>query len=317
MMYPRYASRVLILGTIAVFTAAQDCNISNGSTLFISSPDDLTQRIQDCPEINGSIVFETSYNSNIELPNLVTLGGKLSANLMANNSFIDLPNLERSGDGLDVVAWNVSAPKLNETLDIEVLAGVVRLDSLVRARNIDVSSEDLSTINLSSLRNVTQRLHIGHCTDCDTEYEPEHGIRLDFAALQFAGYIHIEGQIRSLLMPQLTTLGPPYDPGSYMWALDDEDYSAGLLLDLDESPETFELDLPRLSYVDTHFEISGNVAGYLIFFRGSSSLISAANTCPLQCLTPIPDRNTNRHKSTRSNRKVLPSLSPPTYLLAI
>ncbi|KAL4942733.1 hypothetical protein BDV06DRAFT_191549 [Aspergillus oleicola] len=66
----------------------------------------------------------------------------------------------------------------------------------------------------------------------------------------------------SILMPQLTSIGPPYDPDYFSLRPGHRDYSAGLLFRLDDAPDGLEVDFPKLSYVDKTFEIGGNVKGY-------------------------------------------------------
>ncbi|KAJ0413367.1 hypothetical protein BJY00DRAFT_296982 [Aspergillus carlsbadensis] len=254
-------------------TFARECIFNSPSNIGYRSEDDLQSDFAGCTTIVADNITIGNLRGSLIVRDVVNITGTL---IIPNNDdewglpvleSVEFPDLEYLG-GLDIYEVNdlqsftfSNLKRVSGKIDITAIekdayvdfgklehAGALRLDG--RFKEID----------LYELQTVDNDLIIRSCEGCSAKdssgrsHVPDNVPFINLANLRSVGYIKIAGVVHFGWMSELTTIGPPADPGNSELSTD-----SGARLYFNETTDAVGLNLTRLESVDKQLFINGYI----------------------------------------------------------
>ncbi|KAL3454841.1 hypothetical protein BJX65DRAFT_261504 [Aspergillus insuetus] len=325
---------LLALSRLLIAAVARECIFDNPPNIGYRSEDELHREFDGCTTIVADNITIGDLRGSLVVREVVNVTGTI---IIPNNNdewgmpvldSVEFPDLEYLG-GLDIYQVNdlqtLTFPKLKrvmEKIDIMPIEKDVNLNfkALERAGALRLHGW-FADIDLYALQIVDNDLIIQNCEDCKAKDRAgrvrDNAPFVYFGRLRSVGYIKIAGVLDIGWLSDLTTIGPPVDPGNTELSTD-----SGARFYFNETTNQFGFNLSSLVSVDKQLIISGNIDRYCFFFylllhmdalKRTNASISINASHPLDVDLPLESAGSIDLEG-RITSVHLPNLTPSTHL---
>ncbi|KAL4862277.1 hypothetical protein BDV12DRAFT_179018 [Aspergillus spectabilis] len=241
---------VLILGFSASSGLAQECT----GWFDIHDLHDIERSFANCTVVDGTVAILPYFSGPLVLPDIVNITGAITINAESNVTSVKAPDLVSVGSldfGLEGTVSLVSFPRLEIvgeriSMGASLRNSTIELPFLTNAGSVSLKGS-FGSLDLNALRFVSDDLTIHN------EVSTLKPLELLFPALENAGFIKVSGDISSIFMAELLSVGPLDDSLGSIYPV------SGLQLHLEQAEGPFQLEFPKLSSIDSELYVHGAI----------------------------------------------------------